>query len=147
MGKRCNLLNKAQITISKGQKLFFTESAGPENKANIPPKGMDLFRILNSYKSIWLNVIGNEIAAHLLLNDQMTPIFCAFEEKSSILPLYGNVKIYHKINAGFSTFSFMFKPLIEARKIIEMDVDLIQNFGGMAVPFIEFNSEKTHLND
>ena len=149
MGKRCNLLNEAQITVSKAQKLFFIESAGPEDKTNISPKGMDLLRILNSNKSIWLNVIGNEndIAAYWLLNDHMTPMFCAFEEKSSILPLYGNAKIYHERDAGFSAFSFMFKSLTEARKIIEMDVDLVQNFGGMAVPFFEFNSKKTHLND
>ena len=149
MGKRYNQLNEAQITFIKAQKLFFVGTAGPEGKVNISPKGMDSFRVLDSNKIIWLNVTGsgNETAAHLLLNDRMTIMFCAFEGKPSILRLYGNAKIYHERDTSFNTYLSMFPPLAGARQIIEMNVDLIQDSCGMAVPFFDFKEERTHLND
>lgn len=50
--------------------------------------------VLGDNKIIWLNLTrsGNETAAHLLKNNRMTILFCAFEGKPLILRLYGKAK-------------------------------------------------------
>jgi len=47
---------------------------------------------------VWLNLTGsgNETAAHLIENDRITIMFCAFEGNTLILRLYGHAKVFHQ---------------------------------------------------
>jgi len=130
------------------QKVFFVGTARNEGRVNISPKGMDTFRILNSKKIIWLNLTGsgNETAAHLIENNRMTIMFCAFEGKPLILRLYGNATIYHERDEAFQTFISSFPEQIGSRQIIEMDIDLVQTSCGFGVPSMEFKEERSQLN-
>jgi len=47
---------------------------------------------------------GNETAAHLLLNERMTIMFCAFEGSPLILRLYGTANIFHKRDDAYQTY-------------------------------------------
>jgi len=97
MGKKLDsITNELQQFIEK-QKVFFVGTAASEGRVNVSPKGTDSFRVINKNKVVWLNLTGsgNETAAHLIRNDRMTIMFCAFEGKPLILRLYGKAKIYH----------------------------------------------------
>ena len=85
------------------QKIFFVGTARSEGTVNVSPKGMDSFRILGPNKIVWLNMTGsgNETAAHLLKNDRMTIMFCAFEGNPLILRLYGKAKAYYERNEEY----------------------------------------------
>lgn len=149
MGKRLDYLTPELIAFIKNQQLFFVGTAAKEGSVNISPKGTDSFRILNKNKIVWLNLTGsgNETAAHLIKNNRMTIMFCAFEGKPLILRLYGKAKIYHKSNQQFETYSKLFPTNVGARQIIEMYIDLVQTSCGFAVPFMDFKEERTTLND
>lgn len=132
----------------ENQKIFFVGTAAKDGRINVSPKGTDSFRVIEKNKIVWLNLTGsgNETAAHLLKNDRMTIMFCAFEGKPLILRLYGNAKIYHKRHEEFHKYSEMFPENTGSRQIIEMNVDLVQTSCGFAVPYMDFNEERTILN-
>ena len=147
MGKQFQEISEEHKSFILKQKIFFVGTAATEGRVNVSPKGMDSFRVLNSNKIIWLNLTGsgNETAAHLLKNNRMTIMFCAFEGKPLILRLYGNATIYHGRDEKFTEYINHFPKTAGSRQIIEMDVDLVQNSCGYAVPFMDFKEERTVL--
>ena len=149
MGKQFSEIRPAIQEFIEKQKVFFVGTARTEGSVNISPKGMDSFRIIDSKKIVWLNLTGsgNETAAHLLENDRMTIMFCSFEEMPLILRLYGKAKIYHENDKEYIKYSSLFEDFVGARQIIEMDVNLVQNSCGYAVPFMDFKAERSQLKD
>ncbi len=149
MGKRFTEINEKQANFIKEQNIFFVGTAASDGRVNISPKGMDSFRVVDSNKIVWLNLTGsgNETAAHLIKNDRMTIMFCAFEGKSLILRLYGNAEIFHPRDASFEELNALFPDIAGKRQIISMKVDLVQESCGFAVPLLDFREERTILNN
>lgn len=106
MGKKLDSINATLKEFIENQHIFFVGTAADSGTVNVSPKGMDSFRVINSNKVIWLNLTGsgNETAAHLLKNNRMTILFCAFEGKPLILRLYGSAKIYHPRDTKFNDY-------------------------------------------
>ncbi len=147
MGKKLPAITPELSQFIKEQKIFFVGTAAEEGQVNVSPKGMDSLRVLGPNKIIWLNLTGsgNETAAHLLKNNRMTIMFCAFEGKPLILRLYGTSKIYHTRDSEFKNNINLFPKIAGARQIIEMQVDLVQTSCGYAVPFMDFKEERSTL--
>ena len=148
MAKKFDHITSELKEFIKNQKIFFVGTAADEGRVNISPKGIDSFRVFGDNKIIWLNLTGsgNETAAHLLKNNRMTILFCAFEEKPLILRLYGEAKVYHKRDHEFDKLVNLFPKTAGSRQIIEMDDDMVQTSCGFAVPFMDFKEERTTLN-
>jgi len=148
MGKKLDFITPKLKDFIEDQKMFFVGTAANEGSVNISPKGMDSFRVIDQNKVVWLNLTGsgNETAAHLLKNDRMTIMFCAFEGNPLILRLYGQAKIYHKRDDQFQKYIGLFAENLGARQIIEMDVTLVQTSCGFAVPLMNFEEERSILN-
>ena len=146
MGKRFNEILHDHKEFILNQKIFFVGTAASTGRVNISPKGMDTLRVINNNKVVWLNLTGsgNETAAHLLKDDRMTIMFCAFEGKPLILRLYGKAKIYHPRDAVYKERISLFPQIIGSRQIIEMEIDLVQTSCGTAVPFLDFKEERSH---
>ena len=149
MGKKLESITPQLQEFIEKQKVFFVGTAAAEGNVNVSPKGTDSFRVINKNKIVWLNLTGsgNETAAHLIKNNRMTIMFCAFEGKPIILRLYGVAKIYHRRDQEFSKYINLFPENTGSRQIIEMQVDLVQTSCGFAVPFMDFKEERTTLND
>lgn len=147
MGKKYTEISSDLKEFILNQKIYFVGTAAEEGRVNVSPKGMDTFRVINSNKVIWLNLTGsgNETAAHLLKNNRMTILFCAFEGKPMILRLYGTARIYHKRDDVYYRHIGLFPVLAGTRQIIEMEVDLVQTSCGFAVPFMDFKEERPTL--
>lgn len=147
MGKRFDEITSDQIDFIEKQPIFFVGTAAQNGSVNISPKGMDTLRVMDKNKVVWLNLTGsgNETAAHLLKNDRMTILFCAFEGKPMILRLYGTAKIFHQRDERFQEYITLFPSYTGARQIIEMKVDLVQTSCGYAVPYMDFKEERTTL--
>lgn len=147
MGKKLDKITPELQEFIGNQKMFFVGTAAEEGRVNISPKGMDTFRVIGPNKIIWLNLTGsgNETAAHLLKNNRMTIMFCAFEGKPLILRLYGTALIYHQNDEIYREHIGQFPKIIGARQIIVMDIDLVQTSCGFAVPFMDFKEERTQL--
>ena len=147
MAKRYTELSLELEEFIKKQKVFFVGTAANEGRVNISPKGMDSLRVIAPDKIVWLNLTGsgNETAAHLMVNNRMTILFCAFEGKPLILRLYGAAKIYHQQDKEYDKYIGLFPSIAGSRQIIEMNLDLVQTSCGFAVPFMDFNEERTQL--
>ena len=149
MGKKFTEIALELQEFIKEQKIFFVGTAAETGNVNVSPKGMDSFRVINKNKIAWLNLTGsgNETAAHLLKNDRMTIMFCAFEGKPMILRLYGTAKIYHPRDQEYQDFIDLFPETPGSRQVIEMEVDLVQTSCGYAVPFMDYKEDRTVLKD
>ena len=149
MGKKFSTLSTELVDFIQNQKVFFVGTAAEEGRVNVSPKGMDTLRVIDGNKIIWVNLTGsgNETAAHLLQNNRMTIMFCAFEGKPQILRLYGTAEIYHHDDETFQNLSIFFPAIPGMRQIIEMDIDLVQTSCGFAVPLMDFREERTVLSN
>ncbi|TQV75189.1 pyridoxamine 5'-phosphate oxidase family protein [Aliikangiella marina] len=149
MGQQFSELSDKHIEFIEKQKVFFVGTATNDSRVNISPKGMDSFRVINSNKILWLNVTGsgNETAAHVQSNPRMTIMFMALEGNPLILRLYGQAKVIHQSDELWNEYFPLFNPLPGARQIFELDVDLVQNSCGMAVPFFDYAGDRQQLKD
>jgi hypothetical protein len=147
MGKQYDHIPERQQKFIKEQKLFFVATATTDSKINVSPKGMDSLRILDQKRIVWLNLTGsgNETAAHLLENNRMTILFCAFEGAPLILRVYGNAKTYHPRDTEFQDLVGLFPKIAGARQLIDIEVEMVQTSCGTAVPFYEFKGDRNQL--
>ncbi|MAZ26495.1 MAG: pyridoxamine 5'-phosphate oxidase [Cytophagaceae bacterium] len=147
MGKKIDHITTHLQEFIRQQKIFFVGTAAADGRINISPKGLESLKILNANEILWLNLTGsgNETAAHLLENDRMTIMFCAFEGKPLILRLYGYAVIFHDKDSAFAEYVKMFPHMEGARQIIKMKVDLVQTSCGFGVPIMEFKEERDML--
>ncbi len=149
MGKLFTELNNDHIEFIKQQKIMFVATAPTEGRLNLSPKGMDSLRVLDNNRAIWLNVTGsgNETAAHLLDDNRMTIMFCAFEGSPMILRLYGRAKTIHRKDPEWAELYPHFRGDIPgARQIFDMQIESVHTSCGMSVPLYEFQGDREALN-
>jgi hypothetical protein len=149
MGQQYDHISTKNRAFIEAQKLFFVGTATADSRVNISPKGMDSLRVLGPNRVIWLNVTGsgNETAAHLQTHPRMTLMFAAFEGKPNILRLYGQARAIHQKDGEWAQLYAQFTPLAGARQIFDLQVDLVQNSCGMAVPFYDYTGDRELLKD
>ena len=139
--------NEIKQFIEK-QKIFFVATAASDGRVNVSPKGMDSLQVLGGNRVIWLNVTGsgNETAAHVQELPRMTIMFCSFEEQPMILRLYGQAKAIHRNDPEWSDLYSRFEPVVGARQVFDLHIDLVQTSCGFAVPFFDYAGEREQLN-
>jgi len=149
MGQQFSELSEKHIEFIQAQKIYFVGTATADSRVNISPKGMDSLRVINRNKVLWLSVTGsgNETSAHVQINPRMTIMFMATEGNPLILRLYGKAKVIHQSDDKWAEYYSLFNPLPGARQIYELDVDMVQNSCGMAVPFFEYAGDREQLRD
>ena len=147
MGKRFNEIGDQRREFIEQQKMFFVGTADSDGRVNVSPKGMDSLKVMGDNRVVWLNMTGsgNETAAHLIENDRMTIMFCAFEGSPMILRLFGHAKVIHPRDSEWDGLFSMFRAIPGARQIMDMQVDLVQESCGMAVPLFDFNEQRDLL--
>ena len=148
MGKQFDALNDQHKAFIAEQKLFFVATAASQGRVNVSPKGMDSLRVIDSRKLVWLNVTGsgNETAAHVVSNPRMTIMFAAFEGKPLILRVYGEARAVHRQDEDWRALSALFPSTPGARQFFVLDIELVQNSCGMAVPLFDYVGERNLLS-
>lgn len=147
MGQRYAEITPRLIQFIQQQKIFFVATAASDGRINLSPKGVDTLRVRGPNRVAWLNLTGsgNETAAHLLDNDRMTLMFCAFEGDPVILRLYGHARLYHPRDPEWGELARLFPDIPGARQVIDLNVDLAMTSCGMGVPFFEYRGERGQL--
>ncbi|MBL1275999.1 MAG: pyridoxamine 5'-phosphate oxidase family protein [Ectothiorhodospiraceae bacterium] len=147
MAKQFDTLSPEHQRFIQAQKIYFVATAGCEGHVNLSPKGMDSLRIINDTTVRWLNLTGsgNETAAHVLENQRMTIMFCAFEEHPLIMRLYGKATTVHTDDENWKQWYADFPDLPGARQIFELKIDIVQTSCGFAVPFYDYTGERPTL--
>lgn len=110
---------------------------------------MDSLRILHKNRIVWLNLTGsgNETAAHLLENNRITLMFCAFQGAPLILRIYGKARSYHPRDVTYKDLIEVFPRIAGARQIIDIEVEMVQTSCGSAVPYYDFKKDRTQLTE
>jgi len=149
MGKKYDAINERLVDFIIQQHIFFVATAAADGRVNLSPKGMDSLRITSPNQVVWLNLTGsgNETAAHLLANDRMTLMFCAFEGEPKILRLYGHARAYTEDDPEWDAHIGRFPSLPGARQIILMNVDLVQTSCGFGVPLFDYRGDRENLRE
>ena len=149
MGKRFDQIGKSHRKFIEAQRMFFVGSAAPDGRVNISPKGLDSLRVMGPNRVIWLNITGsgNETAGHLMENNRMTLMWCAFEGSPMILRCYGSARAIHTSSTEWDDLYIHFKPHRSARQIFDMSVELVQNSCGYVVPLMEYRGERDTMDN
>ena len=142
------ITNRTQQFI-EAQKVFFVATAPKNGRINLSPKGMDSFRVVSENNVQWLSVTGsgNETAAHLLEDNRITIMFCAFEGAPNIVRIYGTSKEIKPKDAAWNDFIHNFPTIPGARQIFDITIDSVQSSCGMSIPFYQYQGERNQLND
>ncbi|WBX71271.1 pyridoxamine 5'-phosphate oxidase family protein [Tenacibaculum retecalamus] len=147
MAKFNNKITSRVQQFIAAQKVFFVATSPKNGRINLSPKGMDSFRVLNENRVAWLSVTGsgNETSAHLLDDNRITIMFCAFEGAPNILRLYGTAKEVLPNDAEWDDLITQFPKLSGTRQIFDVTVESTQNSCGMSIPFYEYKEERNEL--
>ncbi len=150
MGDRFNRMSDKHQDFVSRQKIFFTGSAAATGRVNISPRPTDVFRIIGPNTVSYLDYLGsgNETTAHALRLPRMTIMFCAFAGPPRILRLYGTPHIHTKSSDGYATLladHYNDQAPRNARKIVLLDVDLVQTSCGYGVPLFDHVGERESL--
>lgn len=132
------------LRFIEAQHMYFVATAARDGRVNISPKGLDSLRVLTPNRVIWLNGTGsgNETAAHLLDTPRMTLMFCAFDANPWILRLYGTARTIHPGDAEWDELLAHFPPMLGARNIFDLHVELAQTSCGFGVPLYDYVAQR-----
>ncbi|SMD32212.1 Pyridoxamine 5'-phosphate oxidase [Reichenbachiella faecimaris] len=148
MSKLLTSIDEKTQKFIEAQQMFFVATAASDGKINLSPKGTDSFRIIGPNQVVWLNLTGsgNETAAHILQNNRMTIMMCAFDGKPNIMRIYGSAKAIYEQDPEWTTHAPLFKENTGARQIFLVEVEQIQHSCGMAVPLYDFVEHRDLLD-
>ncbi len=76
----------------------------------------------------------------------MTIMFCSFVREPLILRLYGTARAVHPGDGEWDELAALFPPLLGARNIFVLDVDLVQTSCGYGVPLFEYVDQRELMN-
>lgn len=148
MGKFHNSITDVHIEFISKQKIFFTATAplNTEGHINLSPKGLDCFRVLSPAKVVYMDIVGsgNETSAHLLENERITFMFCAFDGPPNILRLYGKGYTVLPGNDEWNELAALFILPLSLRQFIVADIHKVQTSCGFSVPYYEYAGERDH---
>jgi len=110
---------------------------------------MASFRVISPNRVLWLNVTGsgNETAAHLLDNNRITLMFCAFEGAPNILRLYGKGTEIKPKDKDWEKLIKLFPITPGSRQIFDIEIESAQTSCGMSIPFYDYQGEREELNN
>src|SRR4051812_33447922 len=130
MGKFNDHITEDYKSFIERQRIFFVATAPIDNDGhiNLSPKGFDSFKVLSPNRVAYVDVIGsgNETSAHVLENERLTFMFCAFEGKPNILRLYGKGYTVLPDDREWNELALHFTIYPNTRQIIVADIHKTQ---------------------
>src|SRR5215510_11201243 len=105
VGKRFLEITPELQSFIEEQSLFFVGIAplSANGHVNVSPKGLDTFRALGPRWVSYLDLTGsgNETAAHVMENERLTTMFCAFSGPPKIVRLYCRARVVARGMNGY----------------------------------------------
>lgn len=150
MAKFYEAINDDHAAFIRAQPLFFVATAPKEGRINLSPKGLEGSLVVLGPKQVaFLNLTGsgNETAAHLLQDDRITLMFCAFSGQPKILRLYGHARAVHARDPDWDELRALFPAYPAARQVMVVTVDSVNSSCGFGVPLMELAGQRTMLPD
>lgn len=139
-----NKLNGTLRAFIEAQPMFFVATAAADGRVNVSPKGMDSLKIIDDRHIRWLSVSGsgNETAGHILKNNRMTMMWCAFEGEARILRVFGRAISTHPGEPAWAEAADAFPNYAGARQIYDVTVEAVRLSCGTGVPEMELKRQR-----
>ncbi len=148
MAKFFDQIGDKHAEFIENQHMFFVGTAplNPQGHVNLSPKGKNCFRILSPNRVGYLDIVGsgNETSAHLIENNRITFMFCAFDGPPNIMRLYGKGYTVLPSDNEWTSLSPLFNILPATRQIIIADIYQVQTSCGFSVPYYTYTGERDH---
>ena len=147
MATQFSEIRSAHQALIEKSPIFFVGTAAAEGRVNVSPKGRDSLRVLGPNRIIWFNLTGsgNETAGHLLQNPRMTLMWCDFNGPPMILRCFGTARAVHPGDPDWDELSGHFDPDPAMRQVFDLDIDLVQQSCGLAVPLMDYREDRDGL--
>jgi pyridoxamine 5'-phosphate oxidase-like protein len=149
MGKRVSEISPELRRFMENQHMFFVASSplSANGHVNLSPKGLDTFRVLGPQRIAYLDLTGsgNETAAHVMENERLTVMFCAFSGQPRIVRLYCRAMVVVRGSEEWPDIIALFPSYPGVRQIIVAYVEFIQTSCGYGVPEMKFVLEREAL--
>ncbi len=114
----------------------------------LPRATADTFAVLDDTTVAYLDLDGSgvETISHLRDNGRVTLMFAAFSGPPNIVRLYGTGTVVTPQDAEFEALLKNFGPHPAVRSVIVVRCDRISDSCGYAVPFMEYEQDRTLLD-
>ncbi|MGE5518103.1 MAG: pyridoxamine 5'-phosphate oxidase family protein [Bacteroidota bacterium] len=148
MAKFFDAINDDHAAFIRAQPMFFVATTPTDGRINLSPKGLGgCFALLGPNRVAFLNLTGsgNETAAHLLQDDRITIMFCAFTGAPNILRLYGHGRAVHPRDDEWAELRPLFGDYASARQVIVVTVDSVNTSCGFGVPLMDLVGQRAML--
>jgi hypothetical protein len=149
VGKRFLEITTELQSFIEEQSLFFVGSAplSANGHVNVSPKGLDTFRVLGPRRVAYLDLTGsgNETAAHVMENERLTIMFCAFSGPPKIVRLYCRATVVVRGSQEWPSLIEQFPSHSGPRQVIVGEVEFVQTSCGYAVPEMKLVSQRKTL--
>jgi hypothetical protein len=149
MGKRFLEITPELQSFIEKQSLFFVGSSplSANGHINVSPKGLDAFRVLGPQQVAYLDLTGSgaETAAHVMENQRLTIMFCAFSGPPKILRLYCRARVITRVSQEWPSLIKRFPSHPGQRQVIVGDIEFVQTSCGYAVPEMKLVSQRETL--
>ncbi len=149
MAKVYDTISDSIREFIEAQHIFFVGTAplSGNGHINVSPKGTNTFRVLSPNRVAYLDMTGsgNETSAHLLENQRITFMFCAFDGAPNILRLYGTGQTVLPDDPEWKELARHFELYFGYRQIIVAAIDRVQTSCGYGVPFYDFVGERDQM--
>jgi hypothetical protein len=146
MGKVTDTILEHHKEFIEHQKMFFVATAplSADGHVNLSPKGKDSFAVLSPNSVAYMDLVGsgNETSAHILENQRITFMFCAYDGPPNILRLYGKGRTVLPKDAEWQELSKHFTIQLGTRQIIVADIHRVQTSCGYSVPLYDYTGER-----
>ena len=135
------------------QPVFFVGSAplSGDGHVNVSPKGMaGAFAVRSPWQVAYLDYSGSgaETIAHVRENGRLTLMFCSFDERPTVVRLYGRARVVLVGDDGFDEPRAAFPKSETAgqRSVVVVDLDRVSDACGFAVPLMRQVGERDTLD-
>jgi hypothetical protein len=149
MGKTFPSIDDSLRQFIHAQAIFFVGTAPLDSNGhvNVPPKGLDTFRILAPTSIAYLDITGSgvETIAHLKENGRIVLMFCAFQGPPMILRIYGKGHAVEPQEPEFAELERHFPPFDGTRAIIVVEISRIADSCGYGVPLLKYEGDRSQL--
>lgn len=154
MGRTYDELDERLSGFLLRQPVFFIATAPltAAGHVNCSPKSNNgEFAVLHPTQVAYLDRTGSgtETIAHLLENERIVVMFCAFDGPPRIVRLHGRGSVRFRDDAGFDELAPSFRPesIFASRSIVVVDVERISDSCGYGVPLMTFEDHRRQADE
>jgi predicted pyridoxine 5'-phosphate oxidase superfamily flavin-nucleotide-binding protein len=151
VGKVYDVIDDRLQEFIQAQRVFFVATAPLEadGHLNLSPKGNNRVEVLDGRTVAYLDLTGSgvETIAHLRENGRIVVMFCAFDGPPRIVRLHGRGEVIEKCEAAYPGLAAHFPEHPSARAVIRVSVERISDSCGYGVPLMNFERERTQMDD